>query len=638
MKKILSFLLIFVFAVSLIGCKNTDKDNGKDEPETPAVEKYTVRFYTGETLYKTLKIEKDQTIGKNAVENPTLEGFEFVSWKDENNNEVDLDTYKVTKAVKFYANFKEIVTDDTLIVDATKEEGKTYYLVVGWWETTAVNDDGTPKVTSSLTVDTVRVFYANLKLYLKAYGATDEELKQVQFRNYSSATVAEMGEAINADGDVDLVIGVGNNINSTAKVSLYEGNDGKTTAKMGTQSLSRYVALPEHENMNKVAISVFDWIKTEIGQTSFTTQLDASKITVVPERTDEINVTVTIHGLNEETKVTTMTSKQDTIEVPEIEVKEGFKFLGYALTSDATKADILATVGTALTFADIESLLNDANTLELYPVIIEEIIDTDYDLVVYIHVTDKSKISTAEANLVALRFKEFLPAEKNINFVYVTEGLAADFLARINEDIQAGVNIDVVIGGNATTKNLTAIDETYVNATCGEKHFADGSRKIIVLSTAASSHIELAKVFYNFMVNAAPLLTLHVAYWARTNWITDDEMFEITTGIDAYINSLFAVENALGTYNMSTAYYKTTTSKVADLSAETKAFNDGKGVGLIVGTGANATNEENMGSAIIEQKDCPATIVASGRKVSLCVDNFIYRAIYENYFAEQVAA
>lgn len=636
MKKILSFLLIFVFSVSLIGCKKTNND--KEETETPTVEKYTVRFYTGETLYKTLKIEKDHTIGKSAVENPTLEGFEFVSWKDENNNEVDLDTYKVTKAVKFYATFKEVVTDDTLVVDATKEEGKTYYLVVGWWETTALNDDGTPKVTSSLTVDTVRVFYANLKLYLKAYGATDEELKQVQFRNYSSAGVAEMGEAINADGDVDLVIGVGNNINSTAKVSLFEGNDGKTTAKMGTQSLSRYVALPEHENMNKVAISIFDWIKTEIGQTAFTTQLDASKITVVPERTDDINVTVTIHGLNEDTKVTTMTSKQDTIEVPEIEVKEGFKFLGYAITADATKADVLATVGTALTFADIESLLNDTNTLELYPVIVEEIIDTDYDLVVYIHVTDKSKLSVAEADLLVLRFKESLTEEKNINFVYVTEGLAADFLAKINEDIQNGVNIDVVIGGNATTKNLTAIDDTYANATCGEKHFADGSRKVIVLSTASTSHLELAKEFYNFMVNAAPELTLHVAYWARTNWITEDEMTTITAGISTYINDLFKAENAMETYNINVTYYKTTTSNVTDLSVETKAFNDGKGVGLIIGTGANATNEENMGSAIVEQKDCPTTIVASGRKVSLCVDNFIYRAIYENYFAEQVTA
>ena len=40
----------------------------------------------------------------------------------------------------------------------------------------------------------------------------------------------------------------------------------------------------------------------------------------------------------------------------------------------------------------------------------------------------------------------------------------------------------------------------------------------------------------------------------------------------------------------------------------------------------------NMGSAIVEQKDCPTNLVAANRKVALCTDNMIYRAIYENYF------
>lgn len=632
MKKIISFLLVFALSFMLIGCVNNGGNPTPDPDPTPTPVKYTVQFYANEQLYKTLKIEENKTIGKENVQNPTLEGFEFVSWQDESKTDVDLDTFKITKATKLYATFKELVTDDTLIVDAVKEEGKTYYLVVGWWEETKLNDDGTPKVTSSLTKDTVRIFYANLNLYLKAYGATDEQIKNVQFRNYSSEGVEAMGAAVNADGDVDLLIGVGNNINSKANVSLFEGNDGKQQAKMGTQAINRYVALPNHETMNNVAISVFDWIKTEKGQTAFLSQLEEKDIVVAAPRTDDVNLTVTVHGLGEDKEVTTLTTKKDSIAVPTITVEDGYKFVGYALTKDATEAALLVAAGKALTYDDVEKLVGDNETLELFPVIIKEVVDTNYDLVVYIHVTNSSKISEAEVNLLKLRFEQSLETTKNINYVLVKEGNAAAFLEKINEDIKAGTTIDVVIGGNATTKELTAIDETYVNVSCAANHFADGSRKIIVLSTAATAHVELAKQFYTFMTTAAPELSLHIAYW--TKWVTPAEMTAIEAGIKTYINGLFASEDALTTYNIKVNYYTAVKTKVAEISAETKAFNDGKGVGLIIGTGGNATQPDNMGNDIIEQKDCPTSIVADTKKVAICNDNFIYQAIYNNYFAE----
>ena len=640
MRKVLNFLLVLVCVLALVGCGNKDKDNDKENNnQEQTATKYTVQFYVEDELYKTFKIEENNVIGADKVQNPVKEGYEFVSWVDASKNVVDLDTHKVTKALKLYATFKEVVTDDTLIVDGVKEEGKDYYLVVGWWETTALEDDGvTPKVTSSLTVDTVRVFYANLNLYLKAYGASEEQIKNVQFRNYSSDTVAVMGENINKDGDVDLVIGVGNNINSTAGVELFEGNDGKSTALMGSQAKSRYFALPNHETMNNVAISVFDWLKTEVGQTAFTSQLSASDIVVAPGRTDEVNVTVNVHGLVEDVvSKTVLTNKNDAISVPEITVPEGSKFLGYATTAGATVAEISAAVGVALAYADIEALLNGASEISLYPVVIEEVVNTEYDLVVYIHVTSTSKISEAEASLLAIRFEESLAEPKKINYVWVTEGKAADFQARIEADIAAGETIDVVIGGNATTKLLTAIDEVHVNVSCGAGHFADESRKVIVLSAAATAHVDLAKQFYNFMVAEAPVYTMHVAYWARENWITADEIAAVSAGIEGYLNVLFNAEDAKTTYKLAVSYYNTVGTKVAELSAETRAFNDGKGVGLIVATGGNATDPANLGDVIVEQKDCPTSLVAAGRKVSLCTDNYIYRAIYTTYFAEVVA-
>ena len=633
MKKIFGFLLVFLFVFTLVSCKDDDTDQGGGEQNPPVVTKYTVQFYVEDEVYKTLRVEENTVVGAENVASPVLSGFEFVEWLDEDNKPVDLDSFKITEATKFYAKFKEVVTDDTLVVDAVKEDGKEYYFVVGWWETTALNEDGTPKITSSLDATTVRVFYANLKLYLKAAGATEEQLKNIQFRNYSTETVAPMGEKINADGDVDLVIGVGNNINSTAGVSLFEGNDGKTTALMGTEPKSRYVALPEHENMNTIAISVFDWIKTEVGQKAFTTQLSESQIVVVPPRTDEVNVKVNVHGYKtEEITSTELTNKNDAINVPTYEVPAGHKFLGYATTVDATVPEIAAALGVALTYAEIEELLNGAAEINLYPVIIEEVVNNEYDLVVYMHVTSTSKMSEIEAALVALRFEESLAEPKKINYVWVTEGKADDFLAKINDDIAAGETIDVVIGGNKTTTELTAIDDVHINVSCAAGHFADGSRKVIVLNSCATAHLELAKSFYSFMTTEAPVYKLHVAYWAKETWITADEMTNVSAGINGYLNTLFAVADALTTYKLEVVYYQTTKSSVADLSVETKAFNDGKGVGLIVGTGGNAVNEGNMGSAIVEQKDCPTNLVAANRKVALCTDNMIYRAIYENYF------
>ena len=642
MKKIFKYLImLFVFTFSFVACggNNTSSSNPVNTSSSSEVvkTKYTVKFYVEDELFKTLKVEDGSTIGSDKVGTPIKEGFSFVAWEDESKTVIDLDTYVVTSALKLYATFEEIITDDTLIVNGTKEEGKDYYLVVGWWETTALNDDGTPKVTSSLTVDSVRLFYANLNLYLKAYGATDEQIKNVQFRDYSTEKVAEMGEKINADADVDLVIGVGNNINSSAGVSLFEENDGKTTAPMGSQGLSRYVALPNHEVMNAAAISVFDWIKTETGQKAFSTPLTAADIVVAPERSDDIAVTVTVHGITGDPVVTNLTSKKDPIAVPEITLEAGKKFLGYATTANAEVAEVVAAIGVALSYADIEGLLNGATSIELYPVIVEEVVNTTYDLVVYVHVVSSAKINEAEASLFADRFEATLTEEKNINYVWVTEGKAADFQARIEADLAAGETIDVVIGGNATTKNLNAIDETYINTSCAAGHFADSSRKIIVLNSCASTHVDLAKAFYTFMTTEAPELKLSFAYWTKDfSWVTEAEIAKITEDITAYVNTLFGVEDAYTTYNISISFYTCTNTKVGPLSEETKALNDGNGVGMIIGTGGNATDAANMGSDIIEQKDCPAAIVAAGRKVAICDGNYIYQSIYNNYFAEAV--
>ena len=154
MKKIFKYLImLFVFTFSLVACggNNTSTNNSVNTPSSSETvkTKYTVQFYVEDELFKTLKVEDGSTIGSDKVGTPTKEGFSFVAWEDESKTVIDLDTYVVTSALKLYATFEEIITDDTLIVNGTKEEGKEQYLVVGWWEPTALNEDGTPKVTSS---------------------------------------------------------------------------------------------------------------------------------------------------------------------------------------------------------------------------------------------------------------------------------------------------------------------------------------------------------------------------------------------------------------------------------------------------------------------------------------------------------
>ena len=117
-----------------------------------------------------------------------------------------------------------------LNVEDTKDPTKEYSIVIGWYGKTA---------TSGLNVDVMKVFANNLVKYLKAKGVSDEEIKKVSIRRYGdeNTAVAPMGELINADGDCDLLLGVGNNINSTGSVQVVEKQEG---ILMGGKS--RYIA------------------------------------------------------------------------------------------------------------------------------------------------------------------------------------------------------------------------------------------------------------------------------------------------------------------------------------------------------------------------------------------------------------
>ena len=101
------------------------------------------------------------------------------------------------------AGVPENPAESTSNVEDVKDPNKTYSLVVGWYGKSS---------TSFVTVEIMEHFYSNLKIYLEASGVSGDEINAVSIRRYGdeSTKVDPMAELINTDGDVDILVGVGN--------------------------------------------------------------------------------------------------------------------------------------------------------------------------------------------------------------------------------------------------------------------------------------------------------------------------------------------------------------------------------------------------------------------------------------------
>ena len=210
-KKLLCLLGVSLLAIGLGACgnKNNGGNNGDNNtPVQPVKQTFTVAFEVDGQRVATSKVKDGEKV-TDEIETPSKTGYSFLGWY-EGETLVDLSTYVVTHNVTLVAKFEKNDIPE-YNVDDVKDASKSYYLVLGWWETTATNDDGSPKATSGLTRDHVRLFYHNIINYLKTVGATEANISNISFRNYSSASVGDMGALILADGDVDIMIGVGNN-------------------------------------------------------------------------------------------------------------------------------------------------------------------------------------------------------------------------------------------------------------------------------------------------------------------------------------------------------------------------------------------------------------------------------------------
>ena len=647
MKKVFIALFSLICVLGLVACgAKTEAPAGKTtiqasaETTTKAAKTYTVQFYNGEELLKTLKVKENEAVAATDIPAVTVDGYALKGWSLTLNGEiVDMTATKITQATKFYAVMEEVEIDDGLDVECKKEEGKEYYLVVGWWETTAKEDDGTPKVTSGLTKTIVKHWYQNLKVYLQKFGATEEQLNNIQFRNYSTEKVAEMGALINADGDVDLMIGVGNNINSDANVSLLDGsNDNKVGGiVMSSVTKGRYVALLKN---NPAAVSVFDWIKLfDQGKSSFqmNVSLKVDEITLATPRDQEVTYEVTVVGSTE--LKTKLVNDEDVIQTTNVEIPEGKELVGFATAADGEAVVVISDLS-KLTLAMVKSLfVNGAVTLTLYPVFKDAVVATE-DLVVYVQING-SFLTEAEAFLIKERFESTLTEPKNIKWEFCKQG-ADDFKTTITTVLATGY-VDVIIGGNSPLKNFEA-SESGALAVCSTGHFVKDDRRVLISSS--SKNAELASKLYTYMTTASTEYTLGIEFWRVGKWVTTTEVSNLKAGITSYVLSYFGVDDEaalLSTYNVKIAYYESgkdgegnNITAVADLSKEARTLKNGKSVDLIVGAGPNICNKENMPEAS-EPKAIPTSMVEAGRQVSYINGNLIAKAIYTNYFKETPA-
>ncbi len=106
--------------------------------------------------------------------------------------------------------------------------------------------------------------YKNIISYLKFNNVDDNDINKISVRQYGdeNTKVGPMGELINNDGDVDIVLGVGVNITTTGKVETIKRVDGITFGEKSGRSMALL-------KDNNIANDLFDYLSTEDGMKLF---------------------------------------------------------------------------------------------------------------------------------------------------------------------------------------------------------------------------------------------------------------------------------------------------------------------------------------------------------------------------------
>ena len=379
----------------------------------------------------------------SAIDGPIKKGYLFVGWATELNGEV---VFAKGAAVSLYD-----------LLDYTGVDGKAKLYAV--MEVRVPNEGLIVAVYDRYIDKLVEGSSVAIETAFKAWMETKGYTYSVEFRHYTgdSLSVANFGAAVNADGDIDVVIGAGANITSTGKVEYI------ARAYMTYEGLTaRYACLLTDTER---AVDFY----------AFVTGLEAGTATI----------TFNVGGTTTSGDVDNLFGT--TVNAPEVTAPEGYEFMGWATTENATEAQV---TGTKLGYADVKEFIVEG-AVTLYPVIAEK----QVDLVVYIHLSASSSvyITDIEADAIESAIATLFEG-KLVSFVRISGKNAAGF----SGEVLSAANVDVYIGGN--NAGDVVFDSEYGKTAAGEGHFANTSRKVGIVDGCANR--ELAITLYEYLTTA----------------------------------------------------------------------------------------------------------------------------------------
>ena len=415
-------------------------------------ETMSVMLYNDGTHYETTTVAETGA----PVDGPIVKGYKFVGWALTNGGEV-----------KFVAGAPISLYD---LIDYADNTGVAHLyavlevrqanegLIVAVWDYYVNGEKGGYEGAA----DDVYADYAS-------YMATNGLTYTVEFRSYSQTTVATFCEAVNADGDIDVIIGAGNTVNAS------NGIDYLLRADMTNEGLTarKVVLLTDTDR----AIEFYAW--------------SAGLGNGTAEITFNVNGTET-KGTADELWATKVTA-------PEVTAEAGFVFLGWATTENASEAVITKT---SIAYADVKDYLADGK-VTLYPVFQEEVVEDEEDTTVKVSLWTKNGDWLSEAEITAFKadFEAYLTGKGydistlTIEYVTATNTKVADLVAEID-----GQGFDIVVGCGKSVGDLVYIEGTKTPMTY--KSATDTAIDMTDRYVAQLTDNDLATHLYDFLTQA----------------------------------------------------------------------------------------------------------------------------------------
>lgn len=260
MKKILILATSILLSGVMLASCGKNNNNNQDSPTVTPIKHHLIGFYVDDVLYSTIQVEENKTINEKDIASPKKDGFTFVGWKNSIGDLFDFNQ-TITSSFNLYAYFElngkgnPHEGENDLSVTDTKDPTKTYSLVIGWYGKSA---------TSGIDKTLMQHIYNNFIKYFRAQNVEEEVINNITVRQYGdeNTKVGPMGELINNDGDVDILLGVGVNITTTGKVTTVSRTDGVTFG----EKASRSIALVKETTLGR---NLFDYISSADGQQFF---------------------------------------------------------------------------------------------------------------------------------------------------------------------------------------------------------------------------------------------------------------------------------------------------------------------------------------------------------------------------------